>query len=54
MVVEENKPADDGSVENQSKKAAKKLAKDAVKAAKVFSKLNSKTVYFMNNCDVES
>lgn len=35
MVVEENKQADDGSVENQSKKAAKKLAKDAAKAAKV-------------------
>lgn len=35
MVVEENKPAEDGSVENQSKKAAKKLAKDAAKAAKV-------------------
>lgn len=35
MVVEETKPADDGSVENQSKKAAKKLAKDAAKAAKV-------------------
>lgn len=36
MVVEENKPAEDGSVESQSKKAAKKLAKDAAKAAKVF------------------
>lgn len=37
MVVEENKPAEDGSVESQSKKAAKKLAKDAAKAAKVFT-----------------
>lgn len=41
MVVEENKPAEDGSVENQSKKAAKKLAKDAAKAAKV-SNVNNK------------
>lgn len=37
MVVEESKPVEDGSVENQSKKAAKKLAKDAAKAAKVNS-----------------
>lgn len=35
MVVDENKPAEDGSMESQSKKAAKKLAKDAAKAAKV-------------------
>ncbi|KAG4073449.1 hypothetical protein HA402_000673 [Bradysia odoriphaga] len=34
MVVDETKPAEDSSVENQSKKAAKKLAKDAAKAAK--------------------
>lgn len=36
MVVEEKKTAEDGSAENQSKKAAKKLAKDAAKAAKVY------------------
>lgn len=42
MVVEENKPAEDGSVESQSKKAAKKLAKDAAKAAKVFYSNESK------------
>lgn len=46
MVVDENKPAEDGSAENQSKKAAKKLAKDAAKAAKVlFKNKISKVVY---------
>lgn len=47
MVDEVNKPAEDGSAENQSKKAAKKLAKDAAKAAKVHFKRIPKTIYSM-------